>query len=304
MFCARCGQGVEDVASFCRNCGTSVLQPLPTQQLIKTGASNDARKTAAMLVFMGSCILAWVSATMLNGLAEVVALVCIAIFCFGWSKRGIGPGPKILFCGLAVLLVLILSDVQAKKAERSRIEALESKQRQVVELQKREAEAFSKLTPIQHLDRARTTLKVGADPATLALANKDLDVLKDTDLRSQANQLRSQYEISEQKAKRAAVLAAEKSAKDEKVREAAIERVLRDQMAKSVENSMLDEGYNVDVSAEGPDHTTLRFKWIFVSKVFAHQLSQRSEVFENARKIGFKKIVATDGYDETWTWKL
>src|SRR6266478_8637159 len=168
MFCARCGQGVEDVASFCRNCGTSVLQPLPTQQLIKTGASNDARKTAAMLVFMGSCILAWVSATMLNGLAAVVALVCIAIFCFGWSKRGIGPGPKILFCGLAVLLVLILSDVQAKKAERSRIEALESKQRQVVELQKREAEAFSKLTPIQHLDRARTTLKVGADPATLA----------------------------------------------------------------------------------------------------------------------------------------
>jgi hypothetical protein len=73
---------------------------------------------------------------------------------------------------------------------------------------------------------------------------------------------------------------------------------------KKASRTILDSGRNVDVTAEGPNHTTLRFKWIFVDKVFAHDFSKRTEVFDTARKEGFKKIVATDGFDETWTWKL
>jgi hypothetical protein len=203
-----------------------------------------------------------------------------------------------------VLLIVTLNREKKNKVEQKRIDALQANERQAKEFQKADDEAFLKLTPSQHLERAKATLKVGAGTETLALANRDLDALEKTDLAGQAKQLRSQYATSEEKAKRVAAIAAEKSAKEEKAAEAVVNRVLRDQMAKSVENSMLDEGYNVDVTAEGPDHTTLRFKWIFVSKVFAHQLSKRSELFDNARKLGFKKIVATDGYDEAWTWKL
>jgi leucyl-tRNA synthetase len=88
------------------------------------------------------------------------------------------------------------------------------------------------------------------------------------------------------------------------VAEAAASRIIRDALAKSIENEMLDKGFNVDVSATGPDHTTLHLKYIFVSKVFAHQLSENGEFFEQLRAAGFKKLICTDGYDETWTWKL
>lgn len=304
MFCANCGLRGEYPAQFCSRCGNPIQHPLRTQHPTSTPRKDDAHKTAVILV-VGSCfILACISISALNGFAEAVALICIAIFCFGWSKKGIGAGSKILFCAIATLLVVTLNGVQRRKEEQIRIEAIQAKNRQAIELQKSEEEAFSKLTPTQHLDRAKATLKVGADSVTLALANRDLDALKTTDLANQATQVRARYEASEASAKHAAAVAAEKSTREEKATEAAINRILRDQMAKTVENSMLDEGYNVDVTAEGPDHTTLRLRWIFVSKVFAHQLSQRTEVFENARKIGFKKIVATDGYDETWTWKL
>lgn len=309
MFCRRCGQRLEALTSFCPKCGTSVQSSVPYQTTMTP--KRELQNSAITLVFVCCLILALIAVATLNGAAAIVALVCIVTFCFGWSKRGIGVGPKILFCVFSVILVLVLNGVQQRIAS---VEAVQVKERQeearrineqkAIELRKKEDLDFSKLTPTQHLDRAKATLKVGADPTVLALANKDLDVLSGTDLASQAKHLRSQYADSEVKAERAATIAAEKSAKEERALEAKVDRVLRDQMAKSVENSMLDEGYNVDVTAEGPDHTTLRFKWIFVSKVFAHQLSERSEVFDSARKIGFKKIVATDGYDESWTWKL
>ena len=86
--------------------------------------------------------------------------------------------------------------------------------------------------------------------------------------------------------------------------EAKVKRVLRDQMAKNIENSMLDKGYNVDVIAIGKDHTVLHLKWVLVSKVMAHQLAKQGDFFENARKVDFKKVEITDGFKETWYWDL
>jgi hypothetical protein len=246
------------------------------------------------LVFGVGFLLALFSLVTLNGAAEIVCLVSITIFCFGWAATRFGAGSKIIFCGLAVLLVWVLQVQQNNKAERLKIEATQDGERKADEAKKKDAEAFAKMTGSQHLDRAKATLKVGADAATLSLANKDIDALAGTPLRSQGDQLRSHYLASEATVKRNATIAAEKAAKQEAAQEAALNGILRQAMAKSVGNSMLDEGYNVDVTAEGPDHTTLRLKWIFVSKVFAHQLSQQSDIFDNARKIGFKKIVATD----------
>jgi len=67
---------------------------------------------------------------------------------------------------------------------------------------------------------------------------------------------------------------------------------------------MLDAGLDVDVKAIGPKHTTLRVKWVLVSKVVAHQLTKQSDFFQSARELGFRRIEMTDGYDETWSWKL
>jgi hypothetical protein len=60
------------------------------------------------------------------------------------------------FCALSVLSVLALNGVQKERTERAQIEAIQSRERQVKELQKRAEEAFSKLTPSQHLVACRS----------------------------------------------------------------------------------------------------------------------------------------------------
>ena len=297
MFCAICGQSLGSTNSACPKCGNGT-----SAGAIKIAARNsspgaDPRKLAVLLVGFACLLLALLSLAQLSGPAEVVALICIALFFLGWSKRGLGAIPKIFFCVISILLVFFLNLEQNRKVEQKRTNAILSSERQAATLKKLNDDAFAKMSLAQHLSRAQATLKVGSDAATLAMANADLDYLQHTNLAKQAEELRAKYAQS-------VAVAAEKSAKEKVATAEAINRILRDQMAKSVENSMLDEGYNVDVTAEGPNHTTLRFKWIFVDKVFAHQLSERTEVFENARKVGFKKILATDGYDETWTWNL
>jgi hypothetical protein len=89
MLCGRCGHRLEALTSFCPRCGTPVLVQSPAQRQTSILPNDDARKSAAWLVFIGCFVLALISATALSGPAEIVALACIAIFCFGWSKRGI-----------------------------------------------------------------------------------------------------------------------------------------------------------------------------------------------------------------------
>ncbi len=85
----------------------------------------------------------------------------------------------------------------------------------------------------------------------------------------------------------------------------AVNESVRISMAKDIENRMLSNGYNVDVNAVGPHHRILRFKWALVSKVVAYQLShQEQDMFPTMKENGFTKFVITDGYDETWEWKL
>jgi len=78
----------------------------------------------------------------------------------------------------------------------------------------------------------------------------------------------------------------------------------RDAMAKFFENSYLDKGYSVDVVATGRDHTTFHMKWALATKAFVHNFSKQTEFFEQAQSAGFKRVEITDGFDESWSWKL
>ena len=78
----------------------------------------------------------------------------------------------------------------------------------------------------------------------------------------------------------------------------------REQYAIEYEKRLLDQGMNVTVSTRGRDATTLRLRWILVSKVLAHKMSQDPDFFARLRELGFKRFEITDGYDETWYWTL
>lgn len=78
---------------------------------------------------------------------------------------------------------------------------------------------------------------------------------------------------------------------------------LRKDFASSLEQSFTENRMNTDVFAEGPKNTILRIKWVLASKVTANDFS-KSGIIEKARKVGFTKIIFTDGYDSSWSWTL
>jgi len=78
----------------------------------------------------------------------------------------------------------------------------------------------------------------------------------------------------------------------------------RKKFAKECEYDYLDKGLNVSVTTPGRNATTLKLKWIGVSKVTAHEFGKKTELFQTLRELGFKKFVITDGYGETWYWDL
>lgn len=78
----------------------------------------------------------------------------------------------------------------------------------------------------------------------------------------------------------------------------------RKEMARRMETSMLDGGVDASFTTRGKDATTLHVKYILIGRVFVHQFTKEGEMLSNLRKAGFKKVILTDGYDETWTINL
>lgn len=68
------------------------------------------------------------------------------------------------------------------------------------------------------------------------------------------------------------------------------------------ERELLLKGYDVTVSATGTDGTTLRIKWILVSRPLAYQVSNNTEWNAHVRALGFTRVVLSDGYDKAWSW--
>src|ERR1700677_1929395 len=99
---------------------------------------------------------------------------------------------------------------------------------------------------------------------------------------------------------------AAKEAKLKAAKEAKDAESERIDFAKALENSLLDEGYNCDVNAVGPRHTTLRLVWALATMVDVRGMTQNN-MFSNAEQIGFNKMILTNGFEgelnQTWTWK-
>ena len=56
--------------------------------------------------------------------------------------------------------------------------------------------------------------------------------------------------------------------------------------------------------AKDADHTTLHIEWILISRAMAYQLSHEPDFFNIVKRVGFKKVVISDGYDQSWGWDL
>jgi hypothetical protein len=73
--------------------------------------------------------------------------------------------------------------------------------------------------------------------------------------------------------------------------------------ANRMEKAFLDQGMDVYVTTPGKLKDTLKLKYVLMSRPMVHQMMQ-STLPDNAKKLGFKRMVFTDGYDESWSANL
>lgn len=74
----------------------------------------------------------------------------------------------------------------------------------------------------------------------------------------------------------------------------------RKAFAETAEKSYLMDGKDVHMSAIGKNADTLRMRYVLLGRPDAYQLSQNTEFIASMKKIGFHKIVLTDGYNATY----
>lgn len=74
--------------------------------------------------------------------------------------------------------------------------------------------------------------------------------------------------------------------------------------ASATEEIFLKSGMDVKVSAAGAKKEQMRLKYVLMSQPLVYKFQNELKLPEQARALGFKKIIYSDGYDETWTVDL
>lgn len=91
-------------------------------------------------------------------------------------------------------------------------------------------------------------------------------------------------------------------------RKAIIEKIAnmaaRQLVVEEMERKMLSQGMDFEFSVTGPNKDRLRVKYILMSRPLVYKLTNETEFLENMKRGGFKKVVFTDGYNESWSYDL
>jgi hypothetical protein len=206
---------------------------------------------------------------------------------------------------VSVLAVILLAEITTK-LENQRSDDDANRKAAALNEHEREAKAaFDKMTPAQHLEQAQPALQPNPTDDQITEALRHLKAIPSAAPEdAKAKTLEQRLMALQKKRQDQSARARWQAEKDLAVLQAKLKRTLRDKMAKDMENSLLDEGFNVDVSAIGDDHTVLHLKWVLVDKAMAHNFSKQGDFFQNAREVGFKRIEITDGYESSWYWNL
>ncbi len=78
----------------------------------------------------------------------------------------------------------------------------------------------------------------------------------------------------------------------------------RQTFAKTYEKELLQEGMDAYVITQEQDQSVLYVRYILMDKRFVNTLSHNTEFVDTLRRMGFKKLKLTNGYDESWAVNL
>lgn len=143
------------------------------------------------------------------------------------------------------------------------------------------------MTKQQHLERARTLVANGHGYAAL----DDIAVIQSTDPEfAEARKLAARAETLKKKENR------ESAQRDEQL---AIDS--REAYAREFETMMLEQYQDFYVRTSGPKSTILTIRYVLMSRPLVYKLTTSDTFMNKLRFLGFKKVVFTDGYYNTWT---
>lgn len=74
--------------------------------------------------------------------------------------------------------------------------------------------------------------------------------------------------------------------------------------AATYETKMLEQYQDVHASAVGPYATTFRIEYILMSRPLAYNLLKNAQIIAGLKARGFRRIILTDGDDETYSWDI
>jgi hypothetical protein len=74
--------------------------------------------------------------------------------------------------------------------------------------------------------------------------------------------------------------------------------------ASAAEETFVKNGMDVKVTASGAKKDQLRLKYVLMSQPLVYKFQNELKINDQARVLGFKKIIYSDGYDESWTVAL
>lgn len=74
--------------------------------------------------------------------------------------------------------------------------------------------------------------------------------------------------------------------------------------ASATEEVFIKNGMDIRVTASGSSKDQLRLKYVLMSKPLVYKFQNEMRLSEMARAFGFKKVIYSDGFDESWTVDL
>jgi hypothetical protein len=162
---------------------------------------------------------------------------------------------------------------------------------------------FNKMSPWEHIDAAKKLLVVDAPKTSVDLAEKHLAATPIQNAREVAA-IRAAFKRAQAQAdnKRQKIATDEEKKKDAEAQH--LQEVARVALASYTENQMLSQGFDMKVTARGPQHRTLRIEWALMNRPAIYEMFHTPTFFNNLTDAGFAKVIATDGYEQTWKWDL
>ncbi len=150
--------------------------------------------------------------------------------------------------------------------------------------------AYKKISPAEHLTYAQQALEL----KNFSAAKHHLDAIPKESplfvaveiLRKEVNEKQQQEEMVKQAA--------------EQKETAQVLLQARQAFAKTYEKELLQQGMDAAVTTQGEDHDVLHVRYLSMDKRFVNKLSNNTEFMDTLRRMEFKQVRLTNGYDESW----